>query len=102
MSSDLSAREWRELQARGEGDDLLIATMTRVGLFLLVSAAGVAIGYAGYLAVHFVVLNEDAPWPLRIALPVGGIGMLLILAGVGWESLRMQKNSSKEIERAQP
>ena len=66
-----------------------------IGLLLL-------IGYSGYSAIRFAVLDPEVPVMLKLAIPLIWIGGVLGTLAVLRDRIRSKKETDERIEKAQP
>ena len=66
-----------------------------IGLLLL-------IGYSGYSAIRFAVLDPEVPVILKLAIPLIWIGGVLGTLAVLRDRIRSKKETDERIEKAQP
>ncbi len=69
--------------------------MRWAGIALLGVGALVVVGYVIYLIIFELILGGEAPLALRIGVPMGLVGLLLLLGSVARERVRQR---SKEVE----
>lgn len=74
--------------------------MRTIGGILVAVGLGILIGWGLY--VLFGLLFPWLPWPVKIATAAIAIGLILLLASLGWERHKASKEESekfKEVEK---
>ncbi len=73
--------------------------MVRAGTVLLLVGAGGLLGYGVYALVLVIYTEPDVPLVVKIASPIALIGVVLLVAAVARERLRVRKSERlQEVE----
>ena len=74
--------------------------MTKIGGILLGIGLGTLIGWGVYWSFRLAFLS--LPLPVKIAIAAIAVGLIILLASLGWERYRASKEEKekfKEVER---
>ena len=70
--------------------------MRWIGAILLTLGVLLVLGYLAYLMFAELLLNGEAPMVLRIGVPVGFVGAVILLASVAGDRIRQRSREKQE------
>lgn len=76
--------------------------MMQVAFVLMGVGGALVYAYVGYVSVQVILLNEQFPGILRVAVPLLELGLFLALSATAWDRFRAGRRAKTSVERAEP
>lgn len=70
--------------------------MLRLGYWLMMLAGAALIGFAAYHVIRLLIVSTAIGLFFKVLIPVGGVGILLTLAGLIREKMREDRDADRD------